>query len=158
MTKENICWRYKDAADKDKESKEREYEGEGTRQIDPLTSEIEGHTVYLMPANCTNVPVIEEKEGFKRFFNLETNEWFYKEEEKEKEPEPYKPTPLDEARNELYRLKGELQATDYKCLKFVDGCYTEEEYAEIKAQRQALRDAINAQQAIVDELEAEESK
>lgn len=156
MSEENICWRYKEATDKDKESKEREYEGEGTRQIDPLTSEIEGHTVYLMPANCTNVPVIEEKEGFKRFFNLDTNEWFYKEEEKEKEPEPYKPTPLDEARNELYRLKGELQATDYKCLKFVDGCYTEEEYAEIKTQRQALRDAINAQQAIVDELEAED--
>ena len=156
MTKENICWHYKESDDES--IREREYECEGERQLDPLTSEELGYDVYLMPANATDVPVIKEKEGFRRFFNLDTNEWFYKEEEKEEEPEPYVPTPLDEARNELWRLKNELQATDYKCLKYVDGCYTDEEYEVIKAQRQELRDAINAQQAIVDELEKAEKE
>ena len=51
------------------------------------------------------------------------------------------------------KLKGELQATDYKCLKFVDGALTEEEYAEVRIARQALRDQINDVQAEIDALE-----
>ena len=153
MTKENICWRYKDAIDKDKDSKEREYDGEGTRQIDPLTSEMEGHTVYLMPANSTDVPVIEEKEGFKRFFNLETNEWFYKEEEKEPEPEPYVPTEKDKLNEKLWQLKGELSDSDYKAIKFAEGWISEEDYAPIRAERQAIRDEINEIEAQIAELD-----
>lgn len=40
-------------------------------------------------------------------------------------------------------LKYQLAQTDYKALKFLEGWLTEEEYAPIKAERQALRDQIN---------------
>ncbi len=55
------------------------------------------------------------------------------------------PEPTQEERDaaEIERLKAELAATDYKCLKYVDGALTEEEYAEIKKYRQELRDRIN---------------
>lgn len=46
-------------------------------------------------------------------------------------------------RREIAVLKSKLAATDYKCLKFVDGALTEEEYTEVKTERQALRDEIN---------------
>lgn len=45
--------------------------------------------------------------------------------------------------NEIGELKAELSATDYKALKYMEGWLTEEEYAPVKAQRQALRDRIN---------------
>ena len=56
------------------------------------------------------------------------------------------PEPTQEERDaaEIERLKAELAATDYKCLKYVDGALTEEEYAEVKAYRQELRNRINA--------------
>ena len=44
---------------------------------------------------------------------------------------------------EISKLKRELAETDYKCLKYVDGALTEEEYAPIKAQRAELRRRIN---------------
>lgn len=40
-------------------------------------------------------------------------------------------------------LKYELSKTDYKAIKHSEGWITDEEYAETKAQRQALRDRIN---------------
>lgn len=43
---------------------------------------------------------------------------------------------------EMNEIKSELSATDYKTLKYVDGYYTEEEYAEIKAYRESLREQI----------------
>lgn len=55
------------------------------------------------------------------------------------------PEPTQEERDaaEIERLKAELSATDYKCLKYVDGALTEAEYAEIKKYRQELRNRIN---------------
>ena len=44
---------------------------------------------------------------------------------------------------EVERLKSELASTDYKCLKYVDGALTEEEYAEVKEYRAKLRAKIN---------------
>jgi hypothetical protein len=41
-------------------------------------------------------------------------------------------------------LKSELASTDYKAIKYAEGWMTEEEYAPIKAERQAIRDEINA--------------
>ena len=41
-------------------------------------------------------------------------------------------------------LKAELASTDYKAIKYAEGWLTEEEYAPIKAARQAIRDEINA--------------
>lgn len=40
-------------------------------------------------------------------------------------------------------LKKKLQETDYKCLKYVDGALSEEEYEEVKELRQSYRDEIN---------------
>lgn len=53
------------------------------------------------------------------------------------------PTQAELNAREIERLKAELSATDYKCLKYVDGALTESEYAEIKAYRADLRRQIN---------------
>ena len=53
----------------------------------------------------------------------------------------------EKRRNETLRriseLKRLLSESDYKCLKYVDGEFTEGEYAETKAQRHAWRQEIN---------------
>lgn len=48
---------------------------------------------------------------------------------------------LDKLR--IAELKQYLFNTDYKAIKYAEGLLTAEEYAEIKAQRQAWRDEIN---------------
>lgn len=55
------------------------------------------------------------------------------------------PAPTEKELNamEVERLKAELASTDYKCLKYVDGALSEEEYAEAKAYRASLRARIN---------------
>lgn len=40
-------------------------------------------------------------------------------------------------------LKLKLQESDYKAIKYAEGVLTEEEYAPIKAERQAIRAKIN---------------
>lgn len=44
----------------------------------------------------------------------------------------------------IAELKSYLSATDYQSHKHADGAMTEEEFAPIRAQRQAWRDEINA--------------
>ena len=65
------------------------------------------------------------------------------------------PTTEEIARDTLYaknkkitRLKKQLSDTDYKAIKYSEGLITEEEYAPIKAQRQAWRDEINQLEVI----------
>ena len=43
----------------------------------------------------------------------------------------------------ISELKAKLSATDYKALKYMEGYISEEDYAPIKAERQAMRDKIN---------------
>lgn len=43
----------------------------------------------------------------------------------------------------IVSCKAQLSATDYKAVKYAEGWYSEEEYAPIKAERQALRNRIN---------------
>ena len=63
---------------------------------------------------------------------------------------------LSEAkRAKLAEIKSLISATDYKCLKFVDGALTAEEYAETKAYRESLRDAYNAVEAAASVSEVE---
>jgi len=45
--------------------------------------------------------------------------------------------------SQISKLKRELAKTDYQAIKYAEGWITEEEYAPIKAQRQALRNQIN---------------
>ena len=49
-------------------------------------------------------------------------------------------TPTDE----IEQCKVQLSATDYQAIKHSEGLISEDDYAPIKAQRQALRDRINA--------------
>lgn len=62
-------------------------------------------------------------------------------------PAPYEPTAeelLAQVKNEKqWDIKAKLQATDYLCLKFVDGAITAEEYESTKTARAALRKAYN---------------
>ena len=43
----------------------------------------------------------------------------------------------------LVEIKNAITATDYKCLKFVDGAISEEEYTETRTHRAALRAIYN---------------
>ena len=54
-------------------------------------------------------------------------------------PEEYIPT-IEE---QIKELKNNLIATDYQAIKYAEGQITAEDYATIKAQRQAWRDEIN---------------
>ena len=59
----------------------------------------------------------------------------------------------------ISELKRNLSNTDYVAIKFFEGWITEEEYASIKAQRQAWRDEINEleqEDASFDELPNED--
>lgn len=44
----------------------------------------------------------------------------------------------------IQMLKAELASTHDKAIEYAEGLLTEEEYAPIKAERQAIRDEINA--------------
>lgn len=48
------------------------------------------------------------------------------------------------APEQIVILKQQLANTDYKAIKYAEGWITEADYAPIKAERQALRDQINA--------------
>lgn len=49
----------------------------------------------------------------------------------------------ENAIQEIANLKKQLSDTDYKAIKYAEGMLTEEEYAEVKEQRQGWRDRIN---------------
>ena len=85
------------------------YEGEQERQLDPLTSTITGEDVFLMPANCTDIPMaLEPKEGYDIVFS--GTDWEYKEQEQksadEKEDIPYELT----LEQKIYQLDMQFQA------------------------------------------------
>ena len=52
-------------------------------------------------------------------------------------------------------IKTLLTATDYKCLKYVDGDLTADEYATVKTYRESLRTAYNAVEAATTVSEVE---
>lgn len=55
---------------------------------------------------------------------------------------------LDDLKTEkLTAIKAALTATDYKCLKYVDGDLSAEEYSTVKSERKVLRDKYNAIEA-----------
>lgn len=60
-----------------------------------------------------------------------------------------KPSQKQLAEQEIQRLKDLLSSTDYKAIKYAEGLFTEEEYSQIKAQRQNWRDKINELEKIV---------
>lgn len=48
---------------------------------------------------------------------------------------------------QILSLKNQLAETDYKAIKFAEGWISAEEYASVKAERQAIRDRINELEA-----------
>lgn len=54
---------------------------------------------------------------------------------------------------QILGLKRKLSNTDYKAIKYAEGWLTDEEYSTIKAERQTLRERINALEIEVKELE-----
>ena len=50
----------------------------------------------------------------------------------------------EQEEQEIARLKKELSDTDYQAIKYSEGWISEEEYAPIKAKREALREQIRA--------------
>ena len=57
-----------------------------------------------------------------------------------------------ELSQEMSSLKQQLSDTDYKLLKYLEGYYTEEEYAPIKAEREGLREQIRTLEKEIDEV------
>ena len=53
------------------------------------------------------------------------------------------PEPVITPEEEIAELKAKLAATDYQAIKYAEGVLSDEEYAEMKAQRQLWRDRIN---------------
>lgn len=73
---------------------------------------------------------------------------------KESDFEEVDAMPLDlcaEAIEKINNLKAMLEDSDYKVNKFVEGWLTEAEFAPIRAERQALRDEINAVEQMTNE-------
>lgn len=58
---------------------------------------------------------------------------------------PYTKTELKKIQNQnrINELKQLLKETDYRAIKYAEGCYTEEEYKPYKELRQSYRDEIN---------------
>lgn len=59
---------------------------------------------------------------------------------------------IDDLRRKIQELKQNLFYTDYQAIKYAEGMLTEEDYAPIKAQRQAWRDEINILEAELNSL------
>lgn len=57
------------------------------------------------------------------------------------------PEPVITPEEEIAELKAKLAETDYQAIKYAEGLLTAEEYAEMRAQRQAWRDRINELEA-----------
>ena len=56
---------------------------------------------------------------------------------------------------EINALEQLLAQSDYKALKHADGALSDDEYADVKAQRQGFRDRINELQEQLEQLPAE---
>ena len=132
------------------------FESEVDRQLDPLESKIVGHDVWLMPGNSTLTPPPEEKEGFDRHWNKDTEEWEYVEKKKDPEPEPYVPTELDLKRQELWENEQWLRDHDYVGTKIATGRGTVEEYADVIAEMNVKAAEVERLKAEIKEMEEEE--
>ena len=64
----------------------------------------------------------------------------------------------EQANIDITVLKQQLRDTDYQAIKYAEGFISEEEYAPIKAQRQAWRERINELEEIVKSAENEEAE
>lgn len=141
------------------------FEAEVDRQLDPVATERTGEQVWLTPGNSTLTPPPEEKEGFDRHWNKESEQWEYVEKKKDPEPEPYEPTELDNAREQVWNYAQKLNDTDYIDNKMVEAIVAEDavllaelkaKYADVLEQRKGWRIEKKKWMNKVAELEAAE--
>lgn len=116
------------------------YAGEIDCQIDPIESKNQGKDIYLLPADSTFKTPLPEKEGFFVVFNGE--DWEYQEKPK--------PSHNDIIMAQINELKAKLADTDYKAIKYAEGWYSDEEYAEEKALRESWREQIRELEAQIE--------
>ena len=149
------------------DSESKKYTGEVNCQIDPLESELAGHTIYLHPANSTDLEPLEPKEGFDVVYDEETHSWNYVETPKEPEVEPYVPSELEQLQSQLWQTKDKLDKSDYINEKINDAQNwgTEEEvialkekYKPVYLDRLEWRKTVNELEAKIAELEAAEAE
>lgn len=103
-------------------------------QKDDLESIKQAKTIYLQPANSTNLQPPESKDGFKIRWSGE--DWTY--EEIEQAPEPYEPTAEELKIAELQSL---LYTTDWYAVRFAETGVAIPDA--VKAERQAAREEIS---------------
>ena len=84
---------------------------------------------------CLKEPYEELPDGYQEITEQEYNQL-----SQERMPPSYRINPTISRINQLKSL---LQQSDYQAIKYAEGWLTEQEYAPIKAQRQAYRDEIN---------------
>ncbi|MBQ3785018.1 MAG: hypothetical protein II843_01325 [Alphaproteobacteria bacterium] len=117
------------------------YKGEIDRQRDPVRSQKLGYDVWLMPANSTDIPPLEPKDGFDVVWN--GSMWEYQEKKKDDEPKPYEPTE-EEKREQVRGYRNWLlQSTDFSQLDDVP--LDDAEKAIYREYRQYLRDYTNGE-------------
>lgn len=114
------------------------YIGEQECQLDPLETELAGHDVWLLPANCTWREPISDKDGYKIKWNGEA--WEYEEIPVPPEPEP--PT-LDEVKaQKISELKGIRDTKEVEPIRTDKGIfdYDDKSRDRLYIARQALTD------------------
>lgn len=103
----------------------------------------EGHyeVIHEYPNGGKDVEWIVDKPGIKGSLKIEA----YDEKETIYVYKPYSEEYIKERdiNQQITNLQYELSQTDYKLLKYLEGYYTDEEYAPIKKERQEMRDKIN---------------
>lgn len=106
-------------------------------QKDDLESIKQAKTIYLQPANSTNLQPPESKDGFKIRWSGE--DWIY--EKIEQDPVPHEPTAEDLKNIRIAELQNYLNATDWYAIRFAE---TGAEIPDaVKAERQSARDEIS---------------
>lgn len=111
--------------------------GEVECQVDPKATALYGRTIYLIPANSTELEPLPQKEGYK--VKYAADKWIY-------ESSQVEITELSEEQlkqTEIAELKKKLADSDYAVIKIAEGAATKEEYAELIKQRQQWRARIN---------------
>ena len=61
---------------------------------------------------------------------------------------------IQNLKKQIQELKQHLNATDYQAIKYAEGQLSEEEYAEMKIQRQSWRNEINILEKQIEELKS----
>lgn len=113
------------------------FDGKIECQKDDLESIKQAKTIYLQPANSTNLQPPESKDGFKIRWSGE--DWTY--EEIEQDTVPPEPTAEDLKKARIAELQNFLTATDWYSVRFAETGVAVPE--DVKAKRQAAREEIS---------------